>query len=224
MKCARSITQPTMYLHFQGDGKEVRVFVNVTYSYSIIEVAAKYVQSKIHWIQNPKISELQFSHKWLKAFLKRGGLTRRKITKEDKDVPDEEEIAYALDIGQQLYIDNGHDATTMFNFDETAFTWAIGPTLIFCPADQKRATSIGILNDKMRLTAVVAGIFAPLMIIMKHSVSSKKRPDQSRMTVIRDLHKKPGFNVNDGWSKFTWEKGMAITGVTALHKVIYIIH
>lgn len=204
MKCARSITQPAMYLHFQGDGKEVRVFVNVTYFYSIIEEAAKYVQSRIHWIQNPKISELQFSHKWSRAFLKRGGLTRRKITKEDKNVPDDEEIAYVLDIGQQLYIDNGHDATTTFNFDGTAFTWAIGPTHIFCPADQKRATNIGISNDKMRLTAVVAanaaGVFAPLMIIMKHSVSSEKRPDQSKMTIIRDLHKKPGFTVNDGWS------------------------
>ena len=186
------------------------------------------MQSRIHWIQNTKIKELQFSHKWTQGFLRRGGLTRRKITKEDKDVPDDEEIAYVLDIGQQLYIDNGHDATTTFNFDETAFTWAIGPTHIFCPANQKRATNIGISNDKMRITAVVAvnaaGDFAPLMMIMKHSVSSEKRPDQSKMTVIRELHKKPGFTVDDGWSKFTWEKMMTITGVTALHRVVYIIH
>lgn len=80
----------------------------------------------------------------------------------------------------------------------------------------------------MRITAVIAvnaaGDFAPLMLILKHSVSSEIRPDQSKMKVIRDLHKKPGFTVNDGWTLFSWEKEMTITGVTALHKVVYIKH
>jgi hypothetical protein len=155
------------------------------------------VQSRDRWRENSKIHDLKFSHKWTRAFLSRGGLTRRKITKEDKDVPDDDEIAYVLDIGQQLYIENGHDTNSTFNFDETAFTWAIGPTHIFCPGDQKRATNIGISNEKMRITAVIAvsaaGDFAPLMLILKHSVSSETRPDQSRMKVIRDLHKKTGF-------------------------------
>ena len=186
------------------------------------------MQSRNRWRENSKIHDLKFSHKWTRAFLSRGGLTRRKITKEDKDVPDDDEIAYVLDIGQQLYIENGHDTNSTFNFDETAFTWAIGPTHIFCPGDQKRATNIGISNEKMRITAVIAvsaaGDFAPLMLILKHSVSSETRPDQSRMKVIRDLHKKPGFTVNDGWKLFSWEKEMTITGVTALHKVVYIKH
>lgn len=155
-------------------------------------------------------------------------MKRRKITKEDKDIPNDDEIASVMDIGQQLYISNEHDANTTFNFDETAFTWAIGPTHIFCPGNQRRATNIGISNDKMRITAVVAvnaaGDFAPLMLILKHSVSSEARPDQTGMTVIRDLHKKPGFTVDDGWSKVTWVKELTIKGITATHKVIYIIH
>lgn len=44
------------------------------------------------------------------------------------------------------------------------------------------------------------------------------------MTVIRNLHKKPGFMVNDGWSKFTWIKELTIKEVTATHTVIHIIH
>ena len=176
--------------------------MNVTYSYAIIEEAAKDVQSRDHWRINQKITDLQFSHKWTRSFLSRGGMTRRKITKEDKDIPNDDEIASVLDIGQQLYISNKHDANTTFNFDETAFTWAIGPTHIFCPGNQRRATNIGISNDKMRITAVIAvnaaGDFAPLMLILKHSVSSEARPDQTGMTVIRDLHKKPGFTVDDG--------------------------
>ena len=43
------------------------------------------------------------------------------------------------------------------------------------------------------------GEFAPLMLIVKHSVSSEKWPDQTGMTVIRELHKKPGFTENDVW-------------------------
>ena len=216
-----------MYLHFQDIEKEIRILVNVTFSYAIIEEAAKDVQGRDHWRMNQKIADLQFSHKWTRSFLSRGGMTRRKITKEDKEIPDDEEIASVLDIGQQLYISNEHDANTTFNFDETAFTWAIGPTHIFCPGNQKRATNIGISNDKMRITAVVAvnaaGDFAPLMLILKHTVSSEVRPDQTGMTVVRDLHKKPGFTVNDGWSQETWVKDLTIKGVTQTHKIIYII-
>ena len=92
-------------------------------------------------------------------------MTRRKITKGDKDIQNDDEIAGVLDIGQQLYISNEHDANTTFNFDETAFTWAIGPTHIFCPGNQKRATNIGISNDKMRTTAVIA---QGVILIMYH--------------------------------------------------------
>ena len=37
------------------------------------------------------------------------------------------------------------------------------------------------------------------MLIIKHSVSSEKRPDQTGMTVFRELHKKLGFRESDGW-------------------------
>ena len=116
----------------------------------------------------------------------------------------------------------------MSNFDETAFTWAIGPKHIFCPSNQQRATNIGISNEKVRITAVIAvsaeGLFTPLMLILKHSVSSQKKPDQTRMTVVRDLHKKVGFTIADGWILKEWEKKLEINGHTDLHKVLYLIH
>ena len=177
---------------------------------------------------NTTVSTLQFTNKWVKSFLSRGGLTRRKITREDKDVPDSEEILQVMKIGQKLFIDNGHDENTCYNFDETAFTWAIGPTHIYCPKDQQRATNIGITDTKVRITAVIAvsaaGHFAPLMLILKHSVSSEKSPDQTRMTVINKLHKVEGFTEIDGWKKKQWEKSLTIKGKTDVHKIIYIIH
>ena len=55
------------------------------------------------------------------------------------------------------------------------------------------------------------------MLIAKHSVSSEKRPDQTGMTVIRDLHKKSGFTENDGWILKVWQKEITLSGVNALH-------
>ena len=91
-------------------------------------------------------------------------------------------------IGQDLYVAHFHDPRTCWNFDETAFTWAIGPSYMYCPGNQQRATNIGISNDKVRITAVIAvnaiGEFAPLMLIVKHSASSELKPDQTGMLVI----------------------------------------
>ena len=168
----------------------MRILVNVAYSYAIIEQAANSVRSKECWRNDKRVQQLAFSNKWVKSFLARGGVSRRKITREDKAVPSDQEINEVLRIGQERYIEGGHTPQTCFNFDETAFTWAIGPTHSYCPKNQPRATNIGISNSKLRITAVIAvnavGEFAPLMLIIKHSVSSEKRPDQTGMTVIRE--------------------------------------
>ena len=153
---------------------------------------------------------------------------RRKITKEDKKVPSPEEIQRVLGIGQKLYVENGHRPETCYNFDETAVTYAIGPTHIFCPRDQDRATHTGVSDSKVRITATIAvnseGLFAPTMFIIKHSVSSEAKPDQTKMTVIPKLHKKEGFTINDGWLLKTWQKDLTIKGKNDVHKVLYLIH
>ena len=124
--------------------------MNVTYSYAIVITAAKCIQEDLKYLNETSV------HKWVKGFLKRGGVRRRKITREDKKTPTDEEIRSILKIEQEMYISNSHTAETCFNFDETAFTYVIGPTHIFCPGDQQRATNIGISNDKLRITAVIA--------------------------------------------------------------------
>lgn len=206
----------------------MRIVINVTYSYAIVIKAAKCAQESDKWKDESSVKKLQFSHRWVKGFLTRGGVSRRKITREDKITPDDEEIKRILKIGQDIYVSKGHDENTCYNFDETAFTYAIGPTHIFCPGDQRRATNLGIANDKLRITAVIAvngsGLFAPQMLIIKHSISSEKRPDQTKMKVIPELHKKKGFTHADGWLLKTWEKELTIKSVTAIHKCNYIIH
>ena len=43
------------------------------------------------------------------------------------------------------------------------------------------------------------------MLIIKHTVSSEERPDQTKMRVIHDLFKKEGYRSSDGWSMKIWE-------------------
>ena len=202
--------------------------VNVTYSYGIIASAANAVKETEELISDKKVKALKFSNKWIKAFLKRGGLSRRKITREDKLIPNDNIVADTLKIGQNIYVRNQHSPRTCYNFDETAFTWAIGPSYMYCPENQQRASNIGISNSKLRITAVIAvnaiGEFAPLTIIVKHSVSSEKRPDQTGMTVVKELFKKPGFTSEDGWDLKVCQKILTINNNTDVHEIIYMIH
>ena len=201
----------------------------MVYTYAIIIQAAKVTQSSERWCGAEKINALMFSSKWVRSFLNRANMRRRKITTDDKVVPSDEEIIRIMSIGQKIYKDFGHTKDTTINMDETAFTYAIGPEHMYCPPDQNRAQNIGVPNTKLRITAVVAvsgnGDFVPLFIIIKHSVSSADRPDQSSMRVIRDLHKKDdGYGVSDDWELILWSRELTVKGVTDMHKCYYIIN
>ena len=203
--------------------------MSVVYSYNIIEEAARTVQASDRWINDEKIKVLEFSSTWVRKFLKRANMRRRKITTDDKNVPSDEEIQRIMNIGQTMYRDYGHTKDTTINMDETAFTYAIGPEYMYCPPDQNRAQNIGIPNTMLRITAVVAvsgnGNFVPLFIIIKHSVSSADRPDQTNMRVIKDMYNKnEGFGVDDNWELIKWSKELTIKGVTNTHACYYIIN
>ena len=177
--------------------------MSVVYSYAIIIEAALVVQKEFSWGYDSSIKNLLFGSHWVRNFLTRANMRRRKITTDDKTIPEDEEIVRIMKIGQDLIREFGYGPDNILNMDETAFTYAIGPEFMYVPTDQSRAQNIGIPNMKLRITAVVSvfanGQFAPLMIIIKHSISSLERPDQSRMTVVRDLYKKDdGFGEKDG--------------------------
>ena len=185
------------------------------------------------WKDDAGIQKLEFSAHWISDFLERAQMRRRKITRDDKEIPGEIQVREQMKIGQDLYLSEGHNYWTAFNMDETAFTYAIGPTHMFCPIDQERAMNMGIPNTKLRISAVITvsgdGNFAPLMMIIKHSVSSLARPDQSNMKVIVKMHKEnKGFGDADGWAIHLWTKELTIVtkgvSTTAIHKCWYIIH
>lgn len=113
----------------------------------------------------------------------------------------------------------------IWNMDETAYTWAIGPSHLFCHSSTNRAAHVGIPDPKVRMTVVVMvnalGEFAPNMLIIKHSVTAKKSPNELKMKVIQNLHKKEGFKDGDGWELKQWHQdGNSDTG----YKCWYLKH
>ena len=207
-----------------------RIVVNVAYSYAILQATALEVQKQDNWINNPVVQKLEFSNKWVKGFLNRCELRKRTITRDDKPIATDAFVVAKMKEGHHLYEQHGHSPGNTWNMDETAVTWAIGTVHMYVPPDQQRASNIGIPNTKLRITAVICvnglGDFAPLMFIVKHSVSSESRPDQSGMSVLKKLHKNKDLNFREvnGWELILWTKTMTINNVTADHKCWYLIH
>ena len=182
-----------------------------------------------NWRDNEKIQALQFSQNWIKGMLNRAQLRRRKVTTEEKKRPPVEEIIRILGIGQNLIIEKGYDSRTIYNMDETAVTYAIGPTHQYVPKDQCRAASVVGTSEKLRITAIITvnanGEFTPLLLISKHSSNtiSENKPDQSKMRVLDNLHSKVGFRKEQNWKLETWEKELEIDGEKKTHICKYLI-
>ena len=99
----------------------------------MIERTAFAVQDSAKWKYDQNIQQLAFSKIWVRSSLNRGGLTPRKITREDKAIPSDKELHEILKIGHEKYVSGEYTPETCYNFDETAFTWA---THTYCPNNQ----------------------------------------------------------------------------------------
>ena len=173
--------------------------------------------------------------RWIKSFLDRRTVCRRKITREKKNVPTAAIIIETMRKGQDIIHRLQLNPHQVVNLDETAIQWGIGPTHIYMPQDGDRGQ--GEMSDtKARFTAVLMidanGQFLPSFYILKHSKGSETNPDQTNMRVIPNLNRRQGFKEEDGWYKRTWIREMSLkkgrrgqeTNVSAVHKVNYLIH
>ena len=219
---------------YQNDVKVAVVVNSIVYSYEIVKQCAKEARASGPFEDDAKVQSLKFSDKWVFGFLRREKMRRRKITHEQKEIPSEPEVRRQMSIGQATILSLGLVAAVIWNMDETAFTWAIGPQYSYVGTGARRAEGEQA-DTKLRITAAITGggtgLFMPLFMILKHSKSSAQAPDQTKMKVIQQLYDRDkGFGISDGWSIHTWERELTLTdpssknNVTATHRVIYIIH
>jgi DDE superfamily endonuclease len=206
------------------------VNVNVIYSYAVIVETANSISKQENWLTTEKVQALKFTPHWVKGMLNWAELRRRRITTDEKKTISIEEIIRVLQIGQNTIRLHGHDAATIWNMDETGIKYAIGPTHLYVPWDQARAANIGNVNTKLRITAVLTvnglGEFAPIFLILKHSEKciSENKPDQTKMSVLDNLHKNAGFRIEENWKLEAWEKDIEVNNVKKTHKCKYLIN
>ena len=100
----------------------------------------------------------------------------------------------------------GYPDDRVWNLDETAMRYLLGPCRIYMPSGQNRGEFIS--DEKSRVTLVVnvnsGGNFAPLMFVIKCSKGrSKKRVagDESNTRVIKSMSLLEGFRPQDGWTE-----------------------
>ena len=58
--------------------------------------------------------------------------------------PTEDEFRETMELGQKLYFLHYYSPSTSGTFDETALTWAMGPTHMFIPVDQNEPINLAI--------------------------------------------------------------------------------
>jgi hypothetical protein len=217
----------------EADKYVIKVLENCCYNYEIIRTAALTVKSREHWLYDARVQDLKLSNKWIKTMLDRQDFRRKRITHEhNSNIPSESVVRNKMREGQGKFLHLNFTTATTWNGDETATNYGAGATYQFCPPGQVRGITKGA-NKRLRITSMLSingsGTFAPAFIILKHSKSSKAAPDQSRMRVITNLAKTPGFRVQDGWTLHLWSKELEYPNARnqvqrSLHKVWYLKH
>jgi hypothetical protein len=109
------------------DGKETyKIVMDCVYNFTIIRLAAQLVQQMDKWKNDEQIQSLMFSDCWIKKFLDRNDLSRRRITSIRK-MPEEASIKGSLNGNQHRLIQHQVGPEQILNVDETNFAYEIGP-------------------------------------------------------------------------------------------------
>jgi hypothetical protein len=78
------------------DDSGIKILYNVTYSYDVIREQARAVQQDDKYRNDLYVQRLKFSNHWVLNFLKRRRFSWRRITREAKNLPSEEDVNYKM--------------------------------------------------------------------------------------------------------------------------------
>ena len=186
------------------------VVANICHSYAVIKCAAIAVQALPEWKDNQRVQALTFSAPWICDFLRRSTLRRRRITATEKKVPPKEEIQNRMAEIQARIASGAFAPDEIISADETGIFFGAAPKNQYIPPDAERA-SAPESNEKARFTALLwgtaGGKMGPAWLIIKCSVA---RADLSSVRVLKDLHLKPGFTVDDDWKLGIWKRELTL--------------
>ena len=188
--------------------EDVVVKANAGYSIAVFKHVAKELQKKLP--ADSPAKHLKLSVGWFNGFKERNNLHRRRVTSEHKvNRPSIDEVR-AKDIEITNFIDeNNLGPAQIFSIDETNCSPATMPRYQYIPAEQDRAAAPSASGSRFTLMVGVnaAGELMPPFMILGNTVATA---DASSSTVIKSLHKEPGFTPLEGWQLMLWERKLPI--------------
>ena len=135
-----------------------------------------------------------------------------------------------LKVIQETQIINGLHKPCVVFFDESAITALGAEHQQVLPGQGRASNVLGAAAGKERITTGIFraadGAVPPSFNIIR---CASTKADMSRVKVISELHKAPGFTVADGWQLRVWRQDVMIKGKDGVLKLIkcarpYLIH
>jgi hypothetical protein len=229
-----------------GEVEQVQVIANATYSYDVVREAALLTRMEAPWAGDPKIQKLKFSNKWVRRFLQRKGLHRRRVTAVEKSRPTVDEVKDCMGAIQNTIKAGNFTNELIISADETAVFFGAQPLNQYIPMTKKargegknealdgnggRGAAPGG-GDKLRYTALMFGgadgTMHPPFIIMK---CSSVAADMSRVTIVKKIGKQlnEAEALGGGWELKEWQRELTLKGkggkvATKTYKRPYLLH
>ena len=201
----------------EGGVERAKIVANIVHSYENVQNAARDASALPEFKDDPKIAALKFSNPWVKGFLKRAQLRRRRVTSnENTSVTPAAvqarnvEIQAVLDAGPpggQPSGPQGYAPCDIVNADETAARPGEFPLNQYVPTDARRGTTYEF--ESPRFTALLAGTPCEMLPSFNITKCTVTLPDLRSTTVISTLFKHPGFTKAD-WDFKIWSKTLNI--------------
>ena len=203
--------------------------VNVAYSYEVVRIAARTVQAGLKWAGHPLVSRLAFSNMWVRGWLRRAGLRRRRVTCVEKAVPSAAAIEARMRAIQERIVAGGYELRDVRSADETGVWFGAAPRYQYVGAGVRRG-SAPPSDDRARFTAHLNGsadgTMHPPFIIVRCSAAGRDLSGTRVLQGLRDVH---GFDEVAGWSLREWRRELTTherggKAVTAEHVRPYLMH
>jgi hypothetical protein len=183
---------------------------NVAHSHDVIRQAAEIAKALPAFADSKAVQNLKFNRTWIRGFLRRSALRKRRVCTQDKKLPSVLEVRTRMGEIQKVIVDGSFFADETISADETGVAFGAPPKLQYIPSTADRATAPES-DEKARFTALLWGMangeMGPAFIIIKVSV---KGVDLSTSRVLQNLQKLLGFTVADGWEHRTWRRSLTL--------------
>ena len=229
-----------------GNKAQAKVVASAAHSYAMVKRAAEVAQQDPAWAGNADVQNLTFGNGWIRRFLVRQTLMRRRATAVNKATrPPADEVNERMASIQSVITSGGYTPDCVISADETGICIGAQPNHQFVPM-QETARGLGKSialdgnggrgsvpdsDDKARFTCVMwgaaDGVMGPPFVIIK---CTAQQADLSRTTVLNKLlgELNGAGAVGGGWERHMWERKLTLKVkgqvITAVYKRPYLLH